>query len=82
MKLTPKQNMVIYCLQNGWKMLTDQSESGAWIVNEKYEFHINNGIIWRLMEKTLIGQSLSSPFEFGLTLQGRKIKTKPVTINQ
>lgn len=76
MKLTPKQDYVIHCLQNGWVLITDQDYKGAIVGNHKNQFHINNGIFWRLVEKGLIHQELQSPFNFVLTNEGSKIKTK------
>ncbi len=80
MKLTPKQNCVIYLLQQGWVLITDQSMTGAIVGNENWEFRINGGLFWRLVNMDLIYQDLSWPFDYKLTTLGKKIKTKPVEL--
>jgi len=76
MKLTPKQDYVIHCLQNGWVLITDCEMKGALVAGNKKQFHINNGIFWRLVEKELIYQLMHYPFDYRLTEKGENIKTK------
>ena len=76
-KLTPKQNAVIYCLQNGWVFITDMEVKGALVCNNKYEFRINNGLFYRLIELGLVYQGLVYQ-EFVLTELGKRIKTKKI----
>jgi len=79
-KLTPKQNAVIWCLQNGWFLLTDREIKGAYVVSEKLKYHINNGLFWRLVDMNLIYQGTAKEhFEYILTEKGKHIKTKPVS---
>lgn len=78
MKLTPKQNAVIWCLQNGWILITDNGHKGALVAGDKSEYHINNGLFWRLVKMGLIYQRLGYPFDYVLTIAGEEIKTNPV----
>lgn len=81
-KLTPVQNKVIWCLQNGWVLITDSSMKGAEVGNTAKEcFHISNRVFWNLVDKEMVYQMLEWPFYYVLTQQGEKIKTKPITIN-
>lgn len=77
-KLTPKQNAVIWCLQNGFILITDCSMKGAIVGDTKRQYHINNGIFWRLVEMGLIYQCFRT-HDYILTEKGKNIKTKPVT---
>jgi hypothetical protein len=80
MRLTKKQNEVIYCLQNGWVVVTDNTVTGAWIAGDTGQFHINNGVFWRLVDKGLLWQSthLKDRHCYVLTDKGWDIKTKKV----
>ena len=80
MKLTPKQDAVIWCLQNGWILITDSELNGALVAKNKKQFHINNGLFFRLLNKGLIAQQIGPPFEFVLTESGKLIKTKKYEI--
>ncbi len=81
-KLTPKQNAVIYLLQNGWDLITDMEVKGAWVCNSKYQFHINNGLFFRLVNMGLIYQGGSEVgHSFILTKEGKEIKTKAVSFD-
>lgn len=81
-KLTPKQNAVMWCLQNGWQVITDCQMKGAIIGCSTHQFHINNGLFWRLDKMGLIRQGTWEKDMFGwvITDEGKKIKTTPVTI--
>lgn len=76
MKLTEKQACVIYCLQNGWVLITDNEMKGAIVGSKQKEFHIDNGIFFRLVNKGLIYQELGYPFNYILTRLGKETKTK------
>lgn len=82
LKLTPKQNAVIYCLQNGWSLITDSGFKGAFVGNDKMQFEINAGLFWRLVKMDLIyqGDFKTSRFGYVLTEKGKSIKTKKVDI--
>lgn len=83
-KLTPKQEAVIHFLQNGWRLITDSEIKGAWVCCHKWQFHINNGIFWRLVEKDFIHQSTdyyNDRHSFILTEKGKNIKTKKWELN-
>lgn len=80
MKLTPKQNAVMYCLQNGWMLITDCEMRGADVCSKTHQFHINGNLFWNLVEKGLIFQNSAERFYYTLTDLGKTIKTKPVTI--
>ena len=74
--LTKKQKEVVIDLQNGWSLVTNNEVKGAWVSKSKAdkEYHIDNGIFWRLVKKGLIYQQLSHPFNYVLTEQGKSIK--------
>jgi hypothetical protein len=81
-KLTPKQNAVINLLQNGWSLITDMEVKGAWVCNSKYQFHINNGLFFRLVNMGLIYQGGSDVgYSFILTREGKEIKTKSINFD-
>lgn len=80
MKLTQKQNAVIWCLQNDWFLITDCELKGALVVTDKKQFKINNGLFWRLVNMDLIyqGDWREHRFNYVLTDLGKAIKTKQV----
>lgn len=82
MKLTPKQNQVVYCLQNGWSLITDSSMAGALVSKSKedIEFYINAGVFWNLYKKDLIFQDYNRGSWYYLTPLGESVKTKKPTI--
>jgi hypothetical protein len=75
-KLTPKQNAIIYCLQNGWCLITSYYCQYVTCCNENYQFNFSLTLFWNLKNKGLIDQSLRPPHDFVLTDLGKKIKTK------
>ncbi len=81
-KLTPKQNAVIWCLQNGWILITSSDMKGAIVAGKTLQFEINAGLFWRLVHKDLIYQGTwrESRYDYILTEKGKQIKTKPVEI--
>ncbi len=78
LKLTPKQNQVIWCLQNNWILVTSCDMKGACVsLNKENQFNINNGVFYNLVDKGLIYQSgAESGFWYLLTSLGKSIKTK------
>jgi predicted transcriptional regulator len=83
MKLTAKQNAVIYCLQNGFSLITSDEMKGAIVGSNNYEFRINNGLFWGLLKKGLIAQGTQRQrFNYGLTELGMSIKTRKVNFEQ
>jgi hypothetical protein len=80
MKLSAKQNAVIWCLQNGWMLITSSEMKGAICCTDKLEFRISHTIFWNLHDKGLIQQQLQWPFDYKITELGKSIKTKPVQI--
>jgi hypothetical protein len=81
-KLTVKQNAVIWCLQNGWILITDSNRKGAIVAANKQQYQINNGLFWRLVHMDLIyqGDFATHRYNYVLTELGKTIKTKPVTL--
>lgn len=78
--LSPVQNKTIWCLQNGYVLITDSEITGADVAHDNgNSFHINNGVFYRLVHLGLIYQSGSeNHFNYLLTPKGKTIKTKPV----
>jgi hypothetical protein len=76
--LTQKQNAVIFCLQQGCCLITSDQYKGAWVAGNKGQYHINNGLFWRLVQMGLIKQSTweSKNFDYILTALGKKVITK------
>ena len=58
-KLTAMQKRVIKDLQGDFILITDSSGKGAWVGNSEGQYHINNGVFWRLVDKGLIWQDCS-----------------------
>jgi len=79
-KLSPKQNAIIYCLQNDWELITSAYDRYVTCASKGYEFQFSIPLFYRLVRMGLIQQMLEPPFYYVLTDLGRKIKTKPVTI--
>ena len=82
--LTPKQNAIIFCLQNGCGLITGQEFSGAWCAGEKGQFHFSGSLFWRLVNMGLIKQSTweDKSFDYILTALGKKVITRKVDIEQ
>lgn len=76
--LSQKQNSIIYCLQNGWKLLTDRDNKTIVCYTKNLQFEFSKTIFGNLLQKQLIEQQLSWPFDFTLTELGRGTKTAPV----
>lgn len=78
-RLTKQQNAVIYCLQNGWQLITSCEMPGAIVANNEHEFRIGGRLLWNLVNKGLIYQSGEKHhFNYRLTSLGERIKTVPV----
>jgi hypothetical protein len=76
-KLTPKQNEVVWCLQNGWVLITDSAIKGAIVGKGRSDsFTIGNGVFWNLVNKGIIHQMIRYPFWYVLTELGETFKTK------
>lgn len=83
MKLTPKQNAVIYLLQQGWVLITSAYDKFVTVAGKSHQFNISITLFWNLVEKGLIYQSMNwekDRFAYILTKLGKEIKTKPVTL--
>jgi hypothetical protein len=78
-KLTRQQNAVIWCLQNGWVLITSNEIPGATVANDKHEYRIGSRLFWNLHAMGLIYQrGWEHNFDYHLTPLGEEIKTKPV----
>jgi hypothetical protein len=84
LKLTPKQNMIVFCLQNGWQLITQSCTSTVTCCSAKGEFTFNSSILFRLVRMGLIHQSnwQRANFDYVLTVQGKKFKTKNVPLDE
>ncbi len=80
LKLTPKQNAVIWCLQNGWEIIAGSESSWVTIANSDYEYKITSALFWKLTEEYgLIQQNMyRNRWDWELSEKGKIIKTKPV----
>lgn len=77
-KLTKKQEIVIYALQNGFQLITDNSAPGALCCNEEVAFEVRSQVFWNLVTKDMIYQEMEWPFDYVLTDAGKKIKTREI----
>ena len=82
--LTPKQNAIIFCLQNGCCLVTGQDFAGAWCAGKKGQFHFSGSLFWRLVNMGLIKQSTweDSRYDYVLTALGKKVITRKVDMEQ
>lgn len=80
-KLTPKQNAVIWCLQNGWQVIASSESSWVVIANSDFEYRITSALFWKLAEemKLIYQKQERWGFDWVLTEKGEKIKTKLIT---
>lgn len=81
-KLTPKQNMVINCLQQGFEIIAMSNMKDVTICNEGVEFSISHSLFFRLVNMGMIYQSNSSRENYNwlLTELGKKTITKQVNL--
>ena len=78
-KLTPKQNKVVWCLQNGWRLVTDSHASHVAVgKNGEDEFYIGLAFFWKLFAMGFIYQSHSrrDKFDYILTPLGERVQAK------
>jgi len=78
MKLSLKQNAVIYCMQNGWSLITDRDNNYVVCYNKTHQFQFSLTIFWNLYKKGLIYQQINPPFEYVLTGEGKEVKTAKI----
>lgn len=80
MKLTPRQNEVIWCLQNGWILIANSEHKGAWVSKDGGgQYGIGTRLFWNLVDLGLIYQGGERHgFSYILTPLGLEVKTKPV----
>jgi hypothetical protein len=83
MKLTPRQNMIIFCLQNGWSLITQSQTHIVICCSSKVQFEFNSSLLYRLVNMGLIRQSNwhRDNFYYVLTELGQKIITKKVDLD-
>lgn len=81
-KLTPKQNMVINCLQQGFEIIAMSDMKNVIICAESVEFSISHSLFFRLVNMGMIYQSnsLRENYNWLLTELGKKTITKQVNI--
>jgi len=77
MKLSPKQNAILYCLQNGWCLITDSHSRYVCCAGPNGQFNFSLTIFYNMVRSELIYQQISSPFNYVITSKGRNMKTKP-----
>ena len=84
MKLTPRQNMIIFCLQNGWSLITQSQTHIVTCCSSKGQFEFNSSLLFRLVKMGLIHQSnwMKDNFDYVLTALGQKIITKKVDLDE
>ncbi len=78
-RLTLKQNKVVWCLQNGWRLITDSHASNIAVGKKgEDEFYIGLAFFWKLFSMGFIYQSCSrrDNFDYILTPLGERLQTK------
>jgi len=78
-KLTSRQNMIMYCLQNGWELIT--GEHPVICCNEKAQFEFTWSMLMKMVNKGLIAQYPAFPFDYRITDLGKKTKVKNVDLS-
>lgn len=78
-KLTVRQNAIIYLLQQGWELIGSNQSPWVTVCCSTHEFLITSAMFWKIHEMGLIAQDQKT-FYYELTTLGREIKTKPVTV--
>lgn len=81
-KLTPKQNMILFCLQNGWSLITSSEYRNVCIGNSKGQFWVTGALFWKMVRMGFIYQQYKHPQDYILTELGKKIITKKVPIDE
>ena len=84
MKLTPRQNMIIFCLQNGWSLITQSQSNVVICCSAKGQFEFYSSLLFKLVNMGLIHQSNwhKDNFDFILTSLGKKVITKKVDLDE
>ncbi|MEM1337290.1 MAG: hypothetical protein AAGF96_06045 [Bacteroidota bacterium] len=73
-ELTKRQKKVVNDVFNGAVIITDREMRGAVISGKgKADYHIDNGVFFRLVEKGWIYQQLRKPFDYVLTHEALEI---------
>ena len=83
LKLSKKQNAVVFALQNGGQLLTDSRSSYVGLFYNGMTVYFSGVIFWNLVKKELLSQELSRPFDYKLTLTGKEVSAKkcdPVSV--
>lgn len=80
LRLTPKQNAILFCLQNGCCLITSSQYKQVWCAGNKGQFEFSNGLFWRLVKMGLIYQGSweEHRYNYVLTELGKKVKTRKV----
>ena len=81
MKLTPQQNQVINCLQNGWIFVCDSESRNVTVACKDFQFTIGSRLFWNLHDLGLTHQDCTSykaDNEWKLTELGMQVITKDV----
>lgn len=83
-KLTPKQNMIIFCLQNGWVLITQSTTNTVLCCSSKGQFEFNSSLLFRLVSMGFIYQGNWSKhrFDYVLTELGKKVVTKKIPLEE
>ncbi len=69
MNLTKRQKEIVFDIYNGAVFICDSCVKGAWVSGGKLskDYHINNGVFFRLVNKGIIYQQQSPPFNYILS---------------
>lgn len=78
-KLTARENMIMYCLQNGWELIT--GDHPVICCNPKGQFEFSWSMLMKLVNKKLVAQYQAYPFDYRITNLGSKIKVKKVNLD-
>lgn len=79
-KLTKHQNDLIWCLQNGFALVTCQT-NGVLVCSNTHEFWTQWRVLMKLVDYGLVHQGHEREnFEYVLTIDGENFKTKPCSI--
>lgn len=78
--LTSRQNMILYCLQNDWSLITGDHKPVC--CSSRGQFEFTWGLLMRMVNKGLIMQRLEHPFDYQITDLGRGIATKKIQVDE
>ena len=77
-KLTKRQNEVLYDLQNGYILITDSSSADVSVAGDCCSYHISIAFFWKLFHMGFIYQGgINERHNYILTELGKKVITKP-----